>query len=102
MHYEDDGVSQAYVDEVSLTKFSKRSTSSRCVVEISASEGRYVGMPEKREYIIVMGGLDRKPSSVILDGDEKLECSYNSETYEASFTLPSMGRDEKCKIEVRY
>ena len=62
-----------------------------CMIEIGASIGRYSGMPEERDYTVVMGGLDRVPSSVVLEGVGKLQCTDDSDTREASFVVPTMG-----------
>ena len=101
-HYEDDGMSQAYEEEYATTEFRKRSTATSCVLEIGTRSGNYNGMPEERIYTIVMGGLTRKPKSVMLGAGEVLECQYNSASREAKFVLPSMSSEMTCKVTVKY
>ena len=102
MHYEDDGLSQAYDESYSLVEIKKKSTSSTCVIEIGRCVGEYEGIPQERSYKIIMGGLVRKPTLVTLDGGVNLTCTYDSSTCEASFDLPVMGLDNTCKVVVRY
>ena len=102
VHYEDDGNSQAYVDEFALTRFSKRSSSKECVIEIGAREGAYEGMPSERNYTVVLGGLNRKPSSVMCGEGVLLECTYDSSLKEASFSLPTLSSSEVCRVVVKY
>ena len=101
-HYEDDGISQAYEDDYAITTFKKRCSESSCIIEIGPRIGQYEGMPEDRNFTIVMGGLDRKPKSVVMDGGSVLDCQYDSAKREAIFTLPSMLSEGRCKIVVRY
>ena len=101
-HYEDDGMSQAYEEEYATTEFRKRSTATSCVLEIGTRSGNYNGMPEERIYTIVMGGLTRKPKSVMLGAGEVLECQYDSASREVKFVLPSMSSEMTCKVTVKY
>jgi alpha-glucosidase (family GH31 glycosyl hydrolase) len=101
-HYEDDGISQAYDEDYAITEFRKRCGVSSCVLEIGAREGNYDGMPQERIYIIVMGGLEREPKSVLLNGSERVECQYDSVTREATFALPAMYSEKSCKVIVKY
>jgi hypothetical protein len=71
-------------------------------LEIGAREGNYDGMPQERIYIIVMGGLEREPKSVLLNGSERVECQYDSVTREATFALPAMSSEKSCKVIVKY
>lgn len=101
-HYEDDGISQAYEDDYAITTLKKRCSESSCIIEIGPRIGQYEGMSEDRNFTIVMGGLDRKPKSVVMDGGSVLDCQYDSAKREAIFTLPSMLSEGRCKIVVRY
>ena len=101
-HYEDDGMSQAYEEDHAKTEFRKRSTASLCVLEIGRREGNYKGMPECRDYTVVIGGLTRKPASIRLSGGQELECQYDAAAREAVFVLPSMRSEMECKVTVKY
>lgn len=101
-HYEDDGVSQSYEEEHSITEFKKQSNSASCVLEIGQRVGKYENMPQERNYVIIMGGLDRKPKSVKLNDGSEVECQYDHITREAIFVLPSMRPEEMYKVTVKY
>ena len=102
LHYEDDGQSQSYEDEYAVTEIRKRSGVSSCVIEIGERRGVYAGMPSHRDYSVVLGGLDREPSSVVLDGNTHIPCSYDPVLKEAIFTLPSILSYQACRISVKY
>ena len=101
-HYEDDGISQAYEEDYAITEFKICSSDSSCVLEIGERIGCYNGMPQERNYIVVMGGLDHKPESVALSGVGEIDCQYDSDTREAEFHLPSMSSEMTCKVMVKY
>ena len=101
-HYEDDGISQSYEEEHSITEFKKQSNSASCVLEIGQRVGKYENMPQERNYVIIMGGLDRKPKSVKLNDGSEVECQYDHITREAIFVLPSMRPEEMYKVTVKY
>lgn len=101
-HYEDDGISQSYEEEHSITEFKKQSNSASCVLEIGQRVGKYENMPQERNYVVIMGGLDRKPKSVKLNDGSEVECQYDHITREAIFVLPSMRSEEMYKVTVKY
>lgn len=101
-HYEDDGISQSYNEDYAVTELIKQSNASTCVLEIGQRIGKYNGMPEERNYIILMGGLDRKPKSIMLDGGKRLSCQYDDVTREAMIVLPTMYSEAICKVIVKY
>ncbi len=102
VHYEDDGLSQAYEQAYSMVEFRKKTTSSSCVIEICGCVGEYAGMPLNRAYTVILGGLEKKPVSVKLDGGMTLDCQYDALTREASFDVPIMDLHDRCKIVVKY
>ena len=101
-HYEDDGISQSYEEDYAITEFKKQSNSAFCVLEIGQRVGRYVGMPQERNYIIVLGGLDREPRSVRLNDGSLIKSHYNPIEREATFALPPMSSEARCKVTVKY
>ena len=102
IHYEDDGISQAYDDEYAVTEFRKRSTGSSCVIEIGARNGTFDRMSDQRCFTVVLGGLTRKPSSVMLDDKTAVPCIYNQAIKEAVFTLPPLASEQSCKVSIIY
>lgn len=101
IHYEDDGVSQAYIEEFAVTEISKKSTSSSCTLSVGARTGSFKGMFPDRKMTVILGGLSRKPSSITVRG-EKTDCSYDANTREAVIVLPSIPADQNVDITVRY
>ena len=101
MHYEDDGISQAYPEQFATTLIEKTAAASTLKVKVGPRQGSYKGMPATRRLSLVLGGLDRCPAQVLLDG-KPLECSYDPETREAVAVLPEHDVSQQILIAVRY
>lgn len=93
---------KAYDDEYAVTEFRKRSTGSSCVIEIGARNGTFDRMSDQRCFTVVLGGLTRKPSSVMLDDKTAVPCIYNQAIKEAVFTLPPLASEQSCKVSIIY
>ncbi len=100
VHYEDDEVSQAYPTQYATTEIVRNGTASGCTVEIAPREGSYKEMPSGREWTLVLGGLDRKPSAT-LDGTD-LKCLYDATKKEAVVELPFLPASRAAKVVVKY
>ena len=100
-HYEDDEESQAYDSEYATTKIAKTSTSKSCSVTIFAREGKYKGIDPNRNWTLLFGGLDKKPSSVEVSGIES-EFLYDADAQEATVLLGSMPADREIEVTVVY
>ena len=100
VHYEDDGVSQAYPDQYATTRISRTGSGSGCTVTVEARQGAYKGMPADRSLTLIFGGLQRKPSATL--GGVALECRYNPSTKEASVQLPVQSASVPVKVVVKY
>ncbi len=101
LHYEDDGESQAYDTEFATTEITKNSSSSRCTVNVGIRRGKYKNMPEGRRIGFVFGGLDRKPSSVKVNGTDT-DCVWKPESREAVVSLPELPADEHLTMTIVY
>ncbi len=101
VHYEDDGESQAYDTEFATTRISKNSNASRCTVTVDAREGEYRNMPDVRKLSIVFGGLERKPVTAMVNGENAV-CEYDENTREATVFLPELPAEETAVITVEY
>ena len=99
VHYEDDGISQAYPSQYATTRIRKNASGSRLTVEIDPREGSYAGMGNTRRLSLVLGGAGRCPSAT-LDG-RPLECQYNAQTQEAAVFLPETPASQPLKVIVR-
>ena len=100
VHYEDDEESQAYPTRYATTTIVKNASGSGCTVDIAARNGSYKGMPATRDWSLVLGGLDRRPSAS-LDGTA-LECTYDPATKEAVVKLPRRDASAAMKVIVKY
>ena len=100
VHYEDDGVSQAYPTQFATTRIVKNATGSGVTVEVSAREGAYAGMPATRRLSLVLGGLARCPSATL--SGKALECRYDPATLEATVVLPEAPAGEALKVQVKF
>ena len=101
IHYEDDGTSQAYPTQYAQTRITRKGTASGLTVFVGAREGAYRGMPATRKLTLVLGGLDRNPRVVMLDG-KKLESTYDSSTREVVIELPDYPADRSRTVTVTY
>ena len=101
IHYEDDGTSQAYPTQYAQTRITRKGTASGLTVTVGAREGSYRGMPATRKLTLVLGGLDRNPRVVMLDG-KKLESTYDSSTREVVIALPDYPADRSRTVTVTY
>ena len=100
MHYEDDGVSQAYPTQYASTRIEKTASASGVTVEIGPCEGSYEGKPVSRKLSLVLGGASRCPRATL--NGLTLECQYNADTREASVFLPPTPASQPQKVVVRW
>ena len=100
LHYEDDGVSQAYPERYATTLITKTAGTKSCTVEIGAREGAYAGMETERTLSLILGGLDRKPTASL--GGTALPCSYDASRKEAAILLPSTSATIALTVSVNY
>ena len=99
VHYEDDGVSQAYPSQFATTRIVKQASARQVVVEIGARTGSYKDMPDTRCLSLVLGGMQGCPSAS-LDGTA-LECRYDAEKKEASIVIPEHAANQAVKVIIR-
>ena len=100
VHYEDDGVSQAYPTEYATTRITKEANAVGVTVEIGACEGSYTGKPFSRKLSLVLGGVSRCPEAML--NGRTLDCSYDADTREATVFLPPTPASQTQKVVVRY
>ena len=68
-YYEDDGVSQNYDKEYTITKVSQKRAGNNVVLTVSPREGQYAGMKDTRSYELRFM-CTRTPSKVLVNGVE--------------------------------
>ena len=68
---------------------------------IFAREGKYKGIDPNRNWNLLFGGLDKKPSSVKVSGIES-EFLYDADAQEATVLLGSMPADREIEVTVVY
>ena len=100
VHYEDDGVSQAYPTQFARTRIVKKASGSGLTVTVGAREGAYAGMPETRRLSLVLGGAARCPKAT-LDG-QPLECRFDADAREATVVLPELPASSATRVVVKW
>ena len=68
VHYEDDGVSQAYVKDFATTAIEKTVSGRKTVLTIGARQGSWDGAPSTRRISVVLEGVAKAPASVSVNG----------------------------------
>lgn len=101
VHYEDDGVSQAYVQECATTLIRKQTDQYGVRVDIMAREGSYKGMDPERKLSVIFGGVRKQPSGVFAGG-RPVKFSYNEQTLEVEVNLPQMSASQDVRVAMRF
>ncbi len=68
VHYEDDGVSQAYVKDFATTAIEKTVSGRKTVLTVGARKGSWEGAPATRRISVVLEGVDKAPAGVSVNG----------------------------------
>jgi hypothetical protein len=68
VHYEDDGISQSYVNDFATTVIEKTVSGRKTVLKIGAREGSYADAPATRCISVVLEGVAKAPAAVRLNG----------------------------------
>lgn len=68
-YYEDDGISQKYETEYTITKVAQKRSDNGVVLTVSPREGQYAGMKDTRSYELRFL-CTRTPEKVIVNGNE--------------------------------
>ena len=100
VHYEDDGVSQAYPTEYATTRITKEANAVGVTVEIGPANGEFQGKPFSRKLSLVLGGVSRCPEAML--NGRTLDCSYDADTREVTVFLPPTPASQTQKVVVRY
>ena len=70
VHYEDDGISQSYVEDYATTRIDKTVSGNKTILTVAAREGTYTGAPSTRRISVVLEGVSAAPKSVVLNGNK--------------------------------
>ena len=100
VHYEDDGISQRYVEEYALIRIEKRVSGGRTVLDISAREGTYAGAPATRRISVVLEGVTAPPSSVRLNGTPLGADAVATDAGKVEITLPESSVTQALHLEI--
>ena len=79
LHYEDDGMSQAYCQDYATTLIKKTSSDKGCRVEIGAREGSYAGMDALRRIRLTLEGVF-VPTAVRVNGEPVCYARFPEDT----------------------
>jgi Alpha-glucosidases, family 31 of glycosyl hydrolases len=99
-HYEDDGLSQRYVEEYALTRIEKRVSGGRTVLDIGAREGTYAGAPATRRISVVLEGVTAAPSAVRLNGAPLGADAVTTNAGNVEITLPESSVAQALHLEI--
>ena len=100
-HYEDDGISQAYVGDFATTAIEKSVSGGKTTVKISPRKGSYAGAPATRLISIVLEGVNKAPSQVKCNGSvlpASAVCTGGGRTV---LTLPESPASEALNVEIK-
>ena len=113
LHYEDDGVSQAYYRDCATTLFRKKSSPGYCQVVLGARQGSYAGMDLNRRVSIILEGVS-VPEKVSVDGNvipylrfpednpSKPSWRYVGENLSVVVTIPEQPASKAVNVECYY
>ena len=100
VHYEDDGISQRYVEEYALTRIEKRVSGRKTVLDVGAREGTYAGAPATRRFSVVLEGVTAVPSSVRLNGAPLATDAIGLRSGKVVVSLPESPAGEALHLEI--
>ena len=100
VHYEDDGISQSYVQDYALTRIEKRVSGKRTFITVGAREGSYAGAPETRRISVVLEGVAQKPASVKLNGQALSSEAVSVQDGKVEITLPESAVSQVLNVEI--
>jgi hypothetical protein len=100
VHYEDDGVSQAYETDFATTEIEKTVSGSRTVLKIGPRKGSYAGAPAARRISIVMEGVSSAPAKVFLGGSPLPHGSVCLGGGRLTIDLPESPASEALTVEI--
>ena len=102
VHYEDDGVSQAYVKDYATTEIVKTVSGRKTVLDIGARQGSWAGAPDTRRISVVLEGVNKAPSSLKVNGAELPASAVCTGGGRTVVTLPEAPVKEKLKVELSF
>lgn len=88
-HYEDDGVSQEYVERCARTKFIKVAAGRKLTISVAAQTGSYENAPATRKMSVILKGQSRKAASVVVDG-KRVKAVMAPSEYGMEISLPEL------------
>ena len=99
-HYEDDGISQSYVQDCARTAIEKSVSGRKTVLKIAAREGSYAGAPATRRVSVLLEGVAQAPSSVLLNGKPLPDGSVCLGGGRVSINLPEAPAGQAMTVEI--
>jgi alpha-glucosidase (family GH31 glycosyl hydrolase) len=100
IHYEDDGISQAYDSEFASTEIEKSVSGKKTLLIIGSRKGSWKGAPESRRLSLVLEGVNHAPRKVLVNGkplEASAVCSGGGRTV---VTLPESPVSEVLRVEL--
>lgn len=98
--YEDHGNDKEYVDHYATTRLKSVRENNKLTVTIGAREGSYLGMLEKRQFILKVESSD-VPMSVTVNG-QSIPFKYDGNDLSVSLQIPETNTSKEKVIQVIY
>lgn len=100
VHYEDDGISQAYGKDFALTDISKTVSGKKTILTIGPRKGRWNGAPDTRCISVILEGVNKAPASVMLNGTALPASAFCTGGGHTVITLPEASVAESQRLEI--
>ena len=100
VHYEDDGISQAYDSEFASTSIEKSMSGRKTTLVVGARRGTWNGAPDTRRISIVLEGVNKAPSSVVVNGSALPASACCTGGGKTEITLPEASAAEAQRIDI--
>ena len=98
VRYEDDGLTQRFVEEYATTRIRKEAAGKKLTLTVFPREGRYAGAPGTRKLTLVLEGVRTLPRCVRVNGSD---IPARMEGPAAVIELPASSVGETTKVEIR-
>ncbi|MDT3366122.1 MAG: glycoside hydrolase family 31 protein [Bacteroidota bacterium] len=100
--YQDDGLTQSYVQDFATTHIEKTTTSDRrTVIKISPRQGSFAGAPDSRRIVIELEGVVGLRNNILLNGNPLGMGVMSLRDGRTVITLPDRPASEALTVEVR-
>lgn len=98
VHYEDDGLTQNYINEFARTRIVKESSGNTLKLVVCPRKGSYKGMPDTRKLSVLLEGVTALPKSATVNG-KPAECTVEGSAL--VIDIPELPASDQITLVVR-